>query len=322
MMSLAFKSGAFGQCDNPSRRKMNTKHRLLLIDDAKMMHGLVRSRLNLDDIEIYSAFDGDQGLAMASEEQPDVILLDVEMPWPDGFEVCRRLKDDAELKNIPVIFLTAMNSTDQKIRGLNSGAIDFVTKPFDAGELQARVRVALRNKELLDLLSKKAMIDGLTGLWNRGYLNERLLTEIASARRHDRKLSCMMIDVDHFKSINDVYGHGFGDVVLRGIGGTIQETCRTEDVACRYGGEEFAIILRDTEALQARILGERIRTAVAGDSYSRGSINVAVTCSIGVAEWMPGAEDVIERADSALYESKQNGRNRVTVAQLPIRAVA
>lgn len=301
---------------------MNTKYTLLLIDDAKMMHGLVRTRLGCDDIEIHSAYDGDQGLTLATQLQPDVILLDVEMPWPDGFEVCRRLKEDPDLKHVPVIFLTAMNSTEQKIRGLNSGAIDFVTKPFDAGELQARVRVALRNKELLDLLSKKAMIDGLTGLWNRGYLNERVLSEVAHARRHNRKLSCMMVDVDHFKSINDVYGHGFGDVVLRGVAVTIQDSCRAEDVACRYGGEEFAILLRETDALQARILGERIRTAVAGNAYSRGAINVAVTCSIGIAEWVPGAEEIIERADQALYESKQNGRNRVTVAQLPIRAVA
>jgi diguanylate cyclase (GGDEF)-like protein len=293
---------------------MNTKPTLLLIDDAQMMHGLVRTCLDIDEVDLHSAYDGEQGLAMARQLVPDLILLDVEIPVPDGFEVCRRLKEDPALQHIPVIFLTAMHSTEQKIRGLNSGAIDFVTKPFETGELQARVRVSLRNKELLDLLNKKAMIDGLTGLWNRGYLNERLTEEVASARRHKRQLSLIMIDADHFKSINDVYGHGFGDIALRGIASVVQDCCRTEDVACRYGGEEFAIILRDTDALAARVVAERIRTAVAASPFTRGAISVNATVSIGVAEWSPIAEDMVERADQALYAAKQAGRNRVTIA--------
>lgn len=293
---------------------MMAKSKLLLIDDVKMMHNLVQTRLAADEIELYSAFDGEQGLAMAKEIEPDVILLDIEMPAPDGFEVCRRLKNDPELSTIPVIFLTAVTSTEQKIRGLNQGAIDFVTKPFDAGELQARIRASLRNKELLDLLAKKAMIDGLTGLWNRGYLNERLIEEVALAKRHGRKLSCVMIDADHFKSVNDTHGHGFGDIVLRGIATVIQDCCRIEDVACRYGGEEFALLLRETDAISAVKLAERIRATVAATPFKRGDISLHVTCSLGIAEWSPGGEDLLDRADAALYASKQNGRNRVTIA--------
>ncbi|MGC4031571.1 MAG: diguanylate cyclase [Tepidisphaeraceae bacterium] len=293
---------------------MNAKSKLLLIDDVKMMHNLVQTRLAQDEFEFHSAFSGEQGIAMAWEIHPDVILLDVEMPAPDGFEVCRRLKNDPTLSNIPVIFLTAVTSTEQKIRGLNVGAIDFITKPFDAGELQARLRVALRTKELLDLLSKKAMIDGLTGLWNRGYLDERVSEEIAWAKRHGRRLSCVMIDADHFKSVNDTYGHGFGDIVLRGIATAIQDCCRTEDVACRYGGEEFVLLLRETDAMSALKLAERIRTTIAAMTFTRDDISIKVTCSLGIAELQPSETDIIDLADSALYTSKQNGRNRVTIA--------
>ena len=189
---------------------MDVKPKVLMIDNAKMMHGVVKARLTADGMEFHSAFDGVEGLLLAQTIRPDVILLDVEMPSPNGFEVCRCLKDDPTLSNIPVIFLTGVSSTDEKVRGLNLGAIDYVTKPFDAAELQARVRASLRNKELLDLLSKKAMIDGLTGLWNRSYLNQRLKEELAYVKRHKRPLACIMLDVDHFKSINDSHGHGFG----------------------------------------------------------------------------------------------------------------
>lgn len=127
-------------------------------------------------------------MSLALTINPDVILLDVQMPNPNGFEVCRRLKDNPSLSNIPVIFLTGVSSTEEKVRGLNLGAIDYVTKPFDDAELRAQVRAALRNKEL-DLLSRKAMIDGLTGLHNRGYLTQRLREELACAKRHHRAMS-------------------------------------------------------------------------------------------------------------------------------------
>lgn len=299
---------------------MKAKSRVLMIDDAKMMHSIVTARLADDCVSLHSAFNGEEGLALAKEIQPDLILLDVEMPSPNGFEVCRRLKDDPGLSSIPIIFLTSANSTEEKIRGLNLGAIDFVTKPFDAGELQARVRAGLRNKELLDLLSRKAMIDGLTGLWNRGYLDQRLSEELASARRYNRKFSCIMVDADHFKAVNDVHGHGFGDVVLQGIANLIQEASRAEDVACRYGGEEFAILTRETSGLAAIHLAERIRISVAGMKFTRGSISISATCSIGLAEWSPEAPNLLDRADQALYASKQGGRNRVTLAPLTMKA--
>ena len=293
---------------------MNTKPKVLLIDNAKMMHAVVKARLSADGIDFYSAFDGEEGFAIARAVAPDVILLDVEMPPPDGFEVCRRLKDDEELSNIPVIFLTGVSSTEEKIRGLNLGAIDYVTKPFDAAELQARVRAGLRNKELLDLLARKAMIDGLTGLWNRTYMSRRLVEEISNVKRYTQPLSCVMLDVDHFKSVNDTHGHGFGDLVLKGIANTLQQLGRSEDVVCRYGGEEFAILSRNTTAGAAMQFAERLRAGVQASVFTRGPISISATCSLGVAEFRDGEYDLVERADQALYASKRNGRNRTSLA--------
>jgi diguanylate cyclase (GGDEF)-like protein len=261
-------------------------------------------------------------LQLAATLRPDAILLDVEMPTPNGFEVCRRLKDNPMLSNIPVIFLTGVTTVEEKVRGLNLGAIDYVTKPFDAAELQARIKASLRNKELLDLLSKKAMIDGLTGLWNRGYLDQRLAEEIAFAKRHNNPMACVMLDVDHFKSINDKYGHGFGDLVLKDIANILQQLCRDEDICCRYGGEEFAILLRSTAGLQAKLFAERLRKGIEGVTFKSGSLSAAVTCSFGVADSATGSDEILAHADETLYESKKAGRNRVTLFVADKLAVA
>jgi two-component system cell cycle response regulator len=292
---------------------VTVKSKILLIDNAKIMHGAVKARLVAEGFEFHSAFGGEEGLALAATLLPDVILLDVEMPKPNGFEVCRRLKDNPMLSNIPVIFLTGVTTVEEKVKGLNLGAIDYVTKPFDAAELQARIKASLRNKELLDLLSKKAMIDGLTGLWNRGYLDQRLAEELAFAKRHKNGMACVMLDVDHFKSINDTHGHGFGDLVLKGVANILQQLCREEDNCCRYGGEEFAILVRNTDGVQAKLFAERLRKGIEGIIFKSGLVSAAVTCSFGVAELETGGDDILIRADKALYESKKGGRNRVTL---------
>src|SRR4051812_22667076 len=189
--------------------------KVLIIDDSKPIHALVRARLAEEPIELHSAFDGETGIATALNLLPDLILLDVDMPSPDGFEVCRRLKDDPATMTIPVVFLTGMASTEQKIRGLELGALDYILKPFDPAELRARVRTSLRQKYLLDLLAKKAMIDGLTGLWNRTYFDQTLAAQLALFRRAGYPCSVILTDVDNFKLINDQFGHPTGDEALR-----------------------------------------------------------------------------------------------------------
>jgi diguanylate cyclase (GGDEF)-like protein len=289
--------------------------KVLVIDDSPSIHALLKARLTAEPIELLFAGDGEQGLKMAASLLPDVILLDIDMPEPDGLEVCRRLKADERTNPIPVIFLTGETSTEQKIRGLELGATDYITKPFDAAELRARIRATLRAKYLMDLLSRKALLDGLTGLWNRVYFESRLCSELALIRNTGRPLSCLMIDLDRFKQLNDEYGHLFGDDVLKGMGRILGEICRPEDVVCRYGGEEFVILCPSLSSHQAAQFAEQIRSAVQSQIWSHNGKPVAVTCSIGVADLRhTPPPTVVELADQALYHAKSSGRNRVTVA--------
>jgi diguanylate cyclase (GGDEF)-like protein len=286
--------------------------KVLVIDDSHDVHTLLKVRLAREPVVLTHAFSGAEGIAKALEVNPDQILLDVEMPGQSGFDVCRQLKGDSATMHIPIIFLTGKTSSEEKIEGLELGATDYITKPFDPAELRARVRASLRTKGLVDLLARKAMIDGLTGLWNRAYLDARLNSELSAARRTGRPLSCIMCDVDRFKFINDTYGHSFGDEVLRAVAQAIAGSCRTEDIVCRYGGEEFAILLPGTSLEDAAQLAERLRVVVEGMALTCRDQTVSVTCSFGVAN--PGQSvppSVIELADQALYRAKHSGRNRV-----------
>jgi two-component system, cell cycle response regulator len=287
---------------------------ILVIDDSPDIHKLVKVRLGKEQYVIHCALDGAFGLKAALEFRPDLILLDIDMPGRDGFTVCADLKADTMTRDIPIIFLSGATSTKDKIRGLELGAIDYITKPFDSAELQARVRASLRTRELVNLLSKKAMIDGLTGLWNRTYLDAHVTIELSSARRSDQPLSCIMADVDCFKSINDTYGHSFGDEVLRTIAAIFTQNCRVEDIVCRYGGEEFTILLPHTPLAQAAELAERLRLAIEAQTFFYRTDPVTVTCSFGVANLRASIPpSILELADQALYSAKHSGRNRVEI---------
>ena len=286
---------------------------VLVIDDSADIQALVRVRLAKEQVTVTSARDAASGLEAARTGQFDLILLDVDMPDRDGFSVCAELKSRQETRDIPVIFLSGAASTSDKIRGLDLGAADYITKPFDPAELRARVRASLRTRQLMTLLSKKAMIDGLTSLWNRRYLDAQMSIELSASRRSGEPLSCIMADVDHFKSINDNYGHGFGDEVLRRIAAVLGEQCRPKDIVCRYGGEEFAILLPLTSASDAVDVAERLRAAVETLTFSYGEKLVTVTCSFGVAHLRAQVPPtILELADEALFTAKQAGRNRVT----------
>ncbi|MGA2499862.1 MAG: diguanylate cyclase [Tepidisphaeraceae bacterium] len=297
--------------------------KLLVIDDSESIHALLRVRLRDECVEIFSALDGPAGLEMAKQVSPDLVFLDVDMPVTNGFAVCQELKLDALTTSVPVIFLTGASSTDEKIRGLDAGAIDYITKPFDAAELRARVRAGLRTKFLLDLLSKKAMIDGLTGLWNRAYFDQRLAAETSLAERSGHPLSVVMADIDYFKRINDRFGHPCGDEVLRTAGQLLTESCRKEEVVCRYGGEEFAVVVPNSAIDDATGLAGRFNRIIASHEFVCRGVRTPLTCSFGVAELARARScDVVELADQALYRAKQNGRNRVEANNGPATAAA
>lgn len=282
-----------------------------------MIHRLLKARLKSERLEIHSATTGAQGLETARSLLPEVVLLDIDMPEMDGFGVLARLKADPRTHDIPVIFLSGSCSTSDKVRGLEMGAIDFVTKPFDIGELKARVRSAVRIRLLIQMLAQRAQIDGLTGLWNRAYFDQRLEEEFTTAQRHDGRLALILCDLDQFKSINDTFGHPFGDQVLEEFARILGQG-RAGDIACRYGGEEFAVILPRSDAAEAAAVAERCRAAIQQHTWIDDE-DLVVTASFGVTDMslIPAATTsaMIEVADNALYFAKQNGRDRVVISE-------
>jgi two-component system cell cycle response regulator len=291
---------------------------ILVIDDAEDVHDLVRVRLHAEGIQIRHALDPDSALAIAVDAPPDLILLDLDLPGKSGLEVCALLRADPRLAEIPVIFLTGTVDVATKVRAFEAGAVDYVTKPFDAIELRARVGAALRIKRYLDLLATRARLDGLTGLWNRAYFEDRLAEDLAAAARYQRDLALLVIDVDRFKSLNDRFGHPFGDLVLRKIAEAIAGGLRPGDVACRLGGDELAAILREADREAALASGQRIRAAIAALDLRHGDQRVEVTVSIGAAATHDGQADaatLMAAADRALYTAKRRGRNQVADAR-------
>jgi diguanylate cyclase (GGDEF)-like protein len=292
--------------------------RLLAIDDSELIHRLLEVRLQGERLELHSALTASDGLRMAREIAPEVILLDITLGEMDGFEVLHRLKEDAQTSRIAVICISANNDAMDRVRGLDLGAVDFITKPFEVVELKARVRNAIRLQHLVRMLEQKAQIDGLTGLWNLTYLNQRLHQEFSEAVRHGRPLSLIMCDVDRFKRLNDHHGHPFGNTVLERVA-RILSTGRGSDIVCRYGGEEFAVILPSTPLRQAMEVAERYRQSLEEESW-KGHPDLVVTGSFGVADLqMVGSKasmhDLIDVADKALLRAKESGRNRVEAAR-------
>jgi diguanylate cyclase (GGDEF)-like protein len=287
--------------------------KILIVDDHPDALAVARSRLAQERVEIVCAHGGAAGLDAARREMPDLILLDVDMPDMSGFEVCRALKADPDLFLIPVLFLSGSGAAEDKVRGLDLGAVDYVTKPFDGFELRARVRAALRAKHLQDLLIEHAHLDPLTGLPSRRALMERLQREWARLQRHGGALSFIMADLDHFKRVNDTHGHGVGDAVLQEAARAIARQCRDLDLPARYGGEEFAIIVPDETATGAACLAERCRQEIEQVRLKAGNDAVRTTASFGVADAAGAASPdmLVARADTALYQAKRAGRNRV-----------
>jgi diguanylate cyclase (GGDEF)-like protein len=303
--------------------------RMLIIDDSdKVREQIIQTLQSVSLCDNYlQARDGLEGFKILIDNLPiDLILCDLEMPRMDGFKFITMVRSRDDLKNIPVIILTARETRELKIRGLEQGASDYVTKPFDPGELVARVKVQLKLKLLQDelkrsneMLKELSNTDPLTQLFNRRYMMEVLDREMQRTARKGSPISILLMDIDNFKKVNDTYGHQLGDVVLVNVASVIKKHLRTYDVAARYGGEEFVAILPETPLDEAMAAAERIRTATQQSSYANKLQNLKVTISIGVATFpMPGldsVDDLIRIADEGLYKAKSEGRNRVVTLQ-------
>ena len=299
---------------------------VLVVDDSPGLRREVLSLLDRMDFVARSeeAANGLEGYRKAVENPPDLILCDLVMPSVDGFKLLSLVRAHPKLRDVPVILLTGQTDVETKIRGLELGASDYVTKPFDAGELLARIKVHLKTKALQDALKrsneelrKLSTLDPLTGLFNRRHFMAELEKEFRRAQRYDTPLSFVMIDIDHFKKLNDTYGHQAGDDVLRELGALLRREIRDTDVPGRYGGEEFCVLLPQTPVDGAAEFAERFRRAVEGHVFPAQGRTLRITASLGVA-WCPAegverAQDLIEKADGALYQAKREGRNRVVV---------
>ena len=297
---------------------MNSRQKVLIIDDSRLSHQIIAARIEDLSVDVVSAFTAGEGFDLARQQQPDLILLDVNLPDGSGFDVCEQLKSDPATLHVPVIFISSDEEIFNKVRAFDLGAADYVAKPFEPAELRARVRTALNTKALMDMLAHQAQIDGLTGLHNRGYFDQRFGQELAAARRYRRCIGLLLLDVDHFKNINDTLGHPRGDQVLRKLASLVRSTVRESDIACRYGGEELAIILTQTSCRDTYNAGLRLAEAIRSSEELTAMAGRRVTVSIGAAcmgaDESKSAEKLLQEADEALYRVKGQGRDGVVAA--------
>ncbi len=297
--------------------------KILIVDDDRVTIAELNLALEAE-YQVLFAFDGQNGLNIATRTLPDLIILDVNMPGMDGFNVCRALKREQLLSDIPVIFLTVMGEETDEAKGLELGAVDYIAKPIISSLVKLRVRNHLELKLQRDVLDNLSFIDGLTGLNNRRMFDDRLQTEWRRALRSGSWLSLIMIDIDNFKLYNDTYGHLAGDDCLRGVARTLEQTLhRAEDFIARYGGEEFVCILPQIRGDELESMAEKLRLNVEKlkipHTEAKGIPHVTV--SLGVASQLPNPtaspQTLVAAADQLLYLAKSLGRNRFSVCPSP-----
>jgi len=299
--------------------------KVLIADDENITRRRLEKLLTDMGFEVVSCKDGlDAWKVIESKNAPSLLILDWMMPGMDGVEICRKVRKLAREPYTFILLLTSKGKQDDFVKGMDAGADDYITKPFDQNELRVRLKAGKRiielNEELLtvrDNFEKQAIHDELTGLYNRHYMLETLKKEFARAQRYKTDLSCLLLDLDCFKDINDSFGHTFGDHVLREFSKGLRKNARETDIPIRYGGEEFMVLLPNTGIAGAQKLAEKIRTTCEKKKYDDGKNSTTVTVSIGIASikqhHLTESKEIIACADKALYRSKAEGRNRVTV---------
>ncbi|WP_298943804.1 diguanylate cyclase [uncultured Psychromonas sp.] len=286
---------------------------VLIVDDSPTTLNILTSCLEKSH-KVKVATSGVECLEMSEQlPQPDLILLDVTMPDMDGYEVCELLKSNPLTASIPIIFVTGLEAEKDEERGFLIGAVDYITKPFSQVIVRARVNTHLTIKLQQDKLNKMAFYDQLTGLYNRHHLMDTADQKVITAKNNGSSLWVLMIDIDHFKMVNDNYGHAIGDQVLQKVANTLQLESSNMDLIARSGGEEFIILFDSCEGEEA--VNKSVGLLDAIESLKPNDINI--TISIGMAKLEAADKDfdgLLKRADDALYEAKNNGRNRIEIA--------
>jgi len=318
--------------------KKNTKiASILIVDDRPENLFALEATLEDIDANIVQASSGQQALEYLLNETFALVLLDVQMPEMDGYEVASMMKQSRSTKNTPIIFLTAISRDEDYIhQGYESGAVDYITKPINMDILISKVKIFIQmwqQKHELERLNKKyqevvcqvkqqrdalkelAMKDYLTGLYQRRMFDEILVKEISQSVRHQSFLTVAMLDLDFFKKVNDTYGHAVGDDILISTASIFLKLTRTEDIVCRYGGEEFVIMMPNTELKEGLLTCERIRAKIEATVYSTNIGELHTTISIGVSQFQSQREStpeqLLKHADDCLYKAKKAGRNQI-----------
>ena len=313
--------------------------RILVADDDPMTLLSLSRLLESSGKQVFTAEDGEEGLALALQKRPHMLITDWRMPKMNGIDFCRALRDNESTRHTYIIMLTGKESDDELVQALEAGADDFMVKPFTPKVMEARIRSGERiigfqqkihrDREVIqqyaDLLASAnlklqnmAMTDVLTGLPNRRSALNRLKEVVAEAKRHREPLCCIMIDIDHFKQVNDKYGHDIGDMVLKELAAIFSSSARSYDMVSRIGGEEFLVICARSGLDDTGQLAERLRSAVEMHRVIHEDTPIQTTISLGVAAWnedMADGEEMTRAADLALYQAKQQGRNRVVVTR-------
>ncbi len=299
-------------------------------DDLRLLAGILEKRGYM----VRPVPGGDSLLTTIRKDPPDLILLDLMMPETDGYEICRQLKSEARFKDIPVIFLSGSNELFDKVKAFKAGIVDFIAKPLQEEEVIVRVDTHLtirrqqtalaRKKE--ELLQKNILIaeqtrrlahlatrDFLTGISSRRDFLERARQEENRCNRTGRSFALILLDIDHFKAVNDAYGHNCGDLVLTSVARNLEQSLRTQDIVARWGGEQFICLLPETEADGARQAAEKIRTCLADSRHGCGDVSVSITVTLGVSRYdgTCSIDACIKQAEDALHKGKENGRNQV-----------
>jgi diguanylate cyclase (GGDEF)-like protein len=289
--------------------------RILVVDDDPVSARLVDGVLRSAGFASSYCCDPEKAFEVIHAELPDLIILDVVMPQMDGFALCQRVRQSPALQLTPIIFVTRRGDVEQRVHGLSVGGNDYVSKPFAPQELVARVRSHLQR---LAELREMAIRDGLTRCYNNKYFKQRLEQEMSRAKRYQTHLTIGMLDIDHFKRVNDTFGHPAGDAVLAHLASLLTASVRATDVVARYGGEEFSFLLIEAAVPEALVITNRMRERIAKHRFVLqalvgGEVEVAATASIGLSQMQADdtLEGLVSRADAALYKAKQGGRNRV-----------
>ena len=288
---------------------------ILVVDDNPQITQLIECILSDENYMVQTATNGHQVLKNKDLKSFDLIILDINMPGLSGYEICEVLQDSFDTKDIPIIFLTAQSMPEDKVKGFDCGATDYITKPFNSMELLVRVKTHIQLKHNNDLLKEMALMDGLTKLYNHSYIHERLSEEISNSKRHKLNLSLIMFDLDNFKLVNDTYGHKQGDSVLKEVSSSILNIIREEDIAGRYGGEEFIIILPNTDHKAAYKVAEKIRKSVKNINWNIDGFQISLSGGVYSLK-DETVNEFIEKTDRLLYKAKNTGRDRI-IASLP-----